>query len=133
MSQNEWTDNNKFVRMIMARLLTMSKRHVIVVAHQSEEKNTSGEIVAIRPDLPNELLKSAHRLFDGIYYYSKDGVSAGKMNRTLRLNADTGVIQTKSRIQLKNTYSNPESWKVIEDDVDKWLISLAESKMTDAN
>lgn len=120
MSQNEWTANNKFVRTIMAKLLTKSNRHVIVVAHNAEEKDEKGNIVLIRPDMPNEILQSTKRMFDAIYYYEHAGESGGKQIRTLRLNPTSNKTLTKARIKLKATYTNP-TWKQVEEDIDAWL------------
>lgn len=120
MSQNEWTDNNKFVRTILAKLLTQSKRHVIVVAHNAEERDSAGKVQLVRPDMPYEILQSSKRLFDCICYYSRDGVAQGKIQRSLKMDADTGNTMLKARVKLKNVFQNPV-WTDIEEAINSWL------------
>src|SRR5690606_7509541 len=118
-SMNEFTLNNQRIRDMLIKLLRKSGRHVIVVAHEKEERevDSAGNVTRtlIRPDMPNELLQSTKRLFSAVYYYHIIGESQGSDVRKLVLSSNTTTL-TKSRIQLRKEYVNPK-WTDVEADM----------------
>jgi hypothetical protein len=99
------------VEQVLDMLMAVDK-HVLVVAHEREERTDSGTLVGISPLITGDRLRAKiARWFDDVWYIEKE-VKDGKVIQTLVTEADKKLRAVGSRLGLPAEITDPSYTKI---------------------
>lgn len=123
-SQNEFALSNQRLIDPLVKLLRKSGKHVTIICHERTLRNEKGEVIHIGPDIQPGTLNAFKRLLSAVFFL-EDKSSKTQSLRILHTTSKGTLAETKRRVQLPDTFTNP-TWQTVEKAFDKFYTQYVE-------